>query len=109
MGVIYGILTFSVGYKFFIIIKLFILKKGRREKTRGNGKQVSQGKWMRTRNRKRTGQGEEERKREKQKQETQAHGGDAVSASAAPEEFMEAGQQGWLELGKRQGQKSQSQ
>lgn len=38
---------------------------------------------MRTRNRKRTGQGEEERKRET-KQEAQAHGGDAVSASAAP-------------------------
>lgn len=32
--VIYGILTFSVGYKFFIIIKLFILKKGRREDKR---------------------------------------------------------------------------
>lgn len=32
LGVIYGILTFSVGYKFFIIIKLFIKKKGRRER-----------------------------------------------------------------------------
>lgn len=64
---------------------------------------------MRARNRKRTRQGEEERKREKQKHETQAHGGDAMSSSAAPAEFMEAGQQGWVELGKHQGQKSQSQ
>lgn len=83
LGVVCAILTFSVGYTFFIIIKLFIKNKGRRQKTRGKGKQVSQGKWMRTRNRKRTRKGKKERKRETST-EMHARGGDAMNASVAP-------------------------
>lgn len=98
------VFSLLVGYKFFIIIKLFIKKKGREDKRKWKASKPR--KMDVTRNRKRQGKEEERERGEEMRRGDEAHVR-CRDASAAPRRIY-GGWQGWLEPGVLAGQKSQS-